>query len=334
MACSLFCVCVKVIYKIKFLRKPFILQKMAKCEWMEEWLPKSLRNYDTPGWETLGDEQWAYYSMGNYVKYVSVYMAAVLGCDIPIIEAIVYTLQHKSTNVTTITPQKKMCKFFSKRMERWFSLNSSSGRVPFLAVNSEELIIGNYTLAFSTDYKNSVICRLKYKNRPKACYYFGIFAFNTAAASLHFCDEMRGISWIEDLYFKNISTQIESKLMMLVRIAFLDPVTEESRYVSDKCTLDQRLCAVQCKKIEVQCNASQRSQKHANSTYIIAALKRTLEYSIANPEPYDFDSKVRFCEFCNFPSETMPVCGKCKKVVYCNTSCQRGDWKRHKKECQ
>lgn len=267
------------------------------------------------------------------MKYVSMYLMVVLECDVPIIEAILYTLQHNSSEAIEPIPQKKMCKYFSKRIGWWVSLNSSGGWIPPLVVNSEEFIIGKYTLSFTTNYENSVICQLKYKNHLKSCYYFGIFAFDELAASLHFCDAIRGMSWIEDLYFKNISTQIESKLMMLIRLAYMDPVNEESKYASDKCTLDQRVGAIQPKRIEVECNAMKRVRQCSNPKYVVAAVKRTLDYSIANPKPYDFDSKVRFCEFCNFPSETMPVCGKCKKVVYCNASCQRGDWKRHKKEC-
>lgn len=32
-------------------------------------------------------------------------------------------------------------------------------------------------------------------------------------------------------------------------------------------------------------------------------------------------------------TDKLRTCGKCHKVAYCNVSCQRQDWKRHKKSC-
>eukprot|EP01084_Bolivina_argentea_P165872 288090_1 len=39
------------------------------------------------------------------------------------------------------------------------------------------------------------------------------------------------------------------------------------------------------------------------------------------------------CHHCKKPGATS-FCSACKSTYYCNTECQRGDWKQHKKECK
>ncbi|XP_041716338.2 N-lysine methyltransferase SMYD2-A [Coregonus clupeaformis] len=39
------------------------------------------------------------------------------------------------------------------------------------------------------------------------------------------------------------------------------------------------------------------------------------------------------CEFCFTRKEGLAKCGKCKKALYCNVKCQKGDWAMHKLEC-
>jgi len=43
----------------------------------------------------------------------------------------------------------------------------------------------------------------------------------------------------------------------------------------------------------------------------------------------------RVCAFCKAKPKTLPLlqCSRCKKVIYCNRDCQRGDWKVHKLVC-
>ncbi len=45
---------------------------------------------------------------------------------------------------------------------------------------------------------------------------------------------------------------------------------------------------------------------------------------------------VNVCEKCRTvsPGSTMHLCGACKKVRYCNSTCQKADWKKHKKICK
>uniref|UniRef100_A0A8C4GV76 [histone H3]-lysine(4) N-trimethyltransferase n=1 Tax=Dicentrarchus labrax TaxID=13489 RepID=A0A8C4GV76_DICLA len=40
-----------------------------------------------------------------------------------------------------------------------------------------------------------------------------------------------------------------------------------------------------------------------------------------------------YCEFCFTRKEGLARCGKCKKALYCNAKCQKGDWAMHKLEC-
>ncbi|XP_056150702.1 N-lysine methyltransferase SMYD2-like [Lampris incognitus] len=40
-----------------------------------------------------------------------------------------------------------------------------------------------------------------------------------------------------------------------------------------------------------------------------------------------------FCEFCLARKKGLARCGKCKKALYCNVNCQKGDWAMHKLEC-
>ncbi|MCP3660676.1 MAG: zinc finger MYND domain-containing protein [Bacteroidetes bacterium] len=40
------------------------------------------------------------------------------------------------------------------------------------------------------------------------------------------------------------------------------------------------------------------------------------------------------CNYCNKYSNKSLKCSRCFKVNYCDTNCQRNDWKRHKKECK
>lgn len=42
---------------------------------------------------------------------------------------------------------------------------------------------------------------------------------------------------------------------------------------------------------------------------------------------------VNRCNHCSSYSRTMPRCGRCKKVYYCNVNCQREDWRSHKMTC-
>ncbi|KAM6954576.1 N-lysine methyltransferase SMYD2-B [Aplochiton taeniatus] len=40
-----------------------------------------------------------------------------------------------------------------------------------------------------------------------------------------------------------------------------------------------------------------------------------------------------YCEFCFTRKEGLSKCGRCKKALYCNGTCQKGDWAMHKLEC-
>ena len=45
-------------------------------------------------------------------------------------------------------------------------------------------------------------------------------------------------------------------------------------------------------------------------------------------------NRVRACDCCHRAgAATMQYCGQCKNAAYCNTECQRSDWKRHKVDC-
>ena len=39
------------------------------------------------------------------------------------------------------------------------------------------------------------------------------------------------------------------------------------------------------------------------------------------------------CNHCNTRKESMLRCSRCKSVHYCNTECQKSDWKAHKHAC-
>lgn len=38
------------------------------------------------------------------------------------------------------------------------------------------------------------------------------------------------------------------------------------------------------------------------------------------------------CKRCG-KTDNLKSCGACKKVKYCGTTCQKSDWKEHKKVC-
>ncbi|GFO00665.1 histone-lysine N-methyltransferase smyd3 [Plakobranchus ocellatus] len=40
------------------------------------------------------------------------------------------------------------------------------------------------------------------------------------------------------------------------------------------------------------------------------------------------------CNFCMKGSEHLKKCGGCKSIRYCGLTCQKGDWKIHKTECE
>jgi hypothetical protein len=43
---------------------------------------------------------------------------------------------------------------------------------------------------------------------------------------------------------------------------------------------------------------------------------------------------VKKCAFCHYISPRLLLCSGCKMVRYCDTTCQRDDWARHKPECR
>ena len=43
---------------------------------------------------------------------------------------------------------------------------------------------------------------------------------------------------------------------------------------------------------------------------------------------------VKKCDFCQDIRQSLLLCGGCKMVRYCDTTCQRGDWARHKPDCR
>ncbi len=40
------------------------------------------------------------------------------------------------------------------------------------------------------------------------------------------------------------------------------------------------------------------------------------------------------CLGCNGTDKPVKVCGRCRNAYYCQPSCQKADWSRHKKECK
>ncbi|OAX43707.1 hypothetical protein K503DRAFT_847041 [Rhizopogon vinicolor AM-OR11-026] len=57
--------------------------------------------------------------------------------------------------------------------------------------------------------------------------------------------------------------------------------------------------------------------------------------SVKTPAPVVRDTSVQVCATCGrgSGSGSLLVCGRCKDVRYCSESCQRKDWKEHKKRC-
>ncbi|KAG7242927.1 hypothetical protein INR49_017617 [Caranx melampygus] len=53
--------------------------------------------------------------------------------------------------------------------------------------------------------------------------------------------------------------------------------------------------------------------------------------------PYSYVLSVSergyYCESCFTRKDGLARCGKCKKALYCNAKCQKGDWAMHKLEC-
>lgn len=80
-----------------------------------------------------------------------------------------------------------------------------------------------------------------------------------------------------------------------------------------------QLCAG-CKKVaycNIRCQKSHWKQHKKSCTY---APKQS--------------EKVHHCESCNKEMvEKVLMCAGCKKVAYCNRSCQKSHWKQHKKMC-
>lgn len=55
-----------------------------------------------------------------------------------------------------------------------------------------------------------------------------------------------------------------------------------------------------------------------------------IEYEYPNP-PKELDIP-HYCNNCDLP-DAIYKCSACKEVFYCSESCQRNDWKTHKKYC-
>ena len=48
-----------------------------------------------------------------------------------------------------------------------------------------------------------------------------------------------------------------------------------------------------------------------------------------------FDANLKTkCSWCNIIRDNMKKCSRCRRIYYCNTTCQRNDWKNHKIECE
>ncbi|KAJ6222537.1 hypothetical protein RDWZM_001082 [Blomia tropicalis] len=47
----------------------------------------------------------------------------------------------------------------------------------------------------------------------------------------------------------------------------------------------------------------------------------------------DFTKKANFCDYCATKSDSLRKCYDCKQMHYCDKTCQKIDWKKHKFEC-
>ncbi len=46
------------------------------------------------------------------------------------------------------------------------------------------------------------------------------------------------------------------------------------------------------------------------------------------------ENMIRACDYCHLAgTASMQYCGSCRKAAYCNATCQRNDWYRHKVDC-
>jgi hypothetical protein len=46
------------------------------------------------------------------------------------------------------------------------------------------------------------------------------------------------------------------------------------------------------------------------------------------------DKGLSACHYCQKGTESLKVCGSCKRVRYCSRECQKSDFKVHKKVCK
>ena len=46
------------------------------------------------------------------------------------------------------------------------------------------------------------------------------------------------------------------------------------------------------------------------------------------------NSSMSTCAACGKAGDNLKTCTSCKQVKYCNVSCQRAHWRKHKKECR
>jgi hypothetical protein len=59
------------------------------------------------------------------------------------------------------------------------------------------------------------------------------------------------------------------------------------------------------------------------------------ETRVRQEDVQDASLRERTCSVCGIVKrKTMPVCSRCKKGRYCSATCQKQDWKTHKKVCQ